>query len=301
MKKQADRTMRVLSCAAAMLLTLGPAVAAQHAADTSYASLVAAERAYAEHSLRRSAQSALTTYLAQNALLYRPRVVRAAAYLRARPMVDYLALTWEPVFGDISAAGDFGYTTGPWISSDRRQPEVNPTFGQYARLWRRQPDGSWRVEIEAGVPHEADSIGPGRTVRAAASQWRRSAAESGAARASLLRADSAFARDAETEGAASAFRRRADPQLRLLRHGRFPLLGTAATSFLRAADGYTWRPVAANVAASGDLGYTYGVYAVTTGAGAARTATESGDYLRIWRRTAAGEWRVVLDLTSKAR
>jgi hypothetical protein len=25
---------------------------------------------------------------------------------------------------------------------------------------------------------------------------------------------------------------------------------------------------------------------------------ESGDYLRIWRRNAAGEWQVVLDLTS---
>jgi ketosteroid isomerase-like protein len=298
--------MKVFLRAAALLapvLALPADLPAQSrtAADSAWASVIEAERAFARHSLRLDTQGAFTTYLSGDALLYRPRVVRAAAYLRARPMSERLVMTWEPIYGDVSSSGDFAWTTGPWIAGDRRQPEVNPSFGQYARVWRRQANGAWKVEVEAGVPHEADSIGPKKITRAAASQWRRAASESAAARTLLLRTDSLFARAADNNGAAAAFRQRAGPQMRLLRKGRFPLLGADASAYLKATDGYSWRPVAARVSSAGDLGYTYGVYAVTTGTGPARRATETGDYLRIWRRTASGDWRVVLDLASPAQ
>jgi ketosteroid isomerase-like protein len=64
---------------------------------------------------------------------------------------------------------------------------------------------------------------------------------------------------------------------------------------LRTLAVYRWRPAAASVSASGDIGYTYGAF-VTASGPASASVDRRGDYLRIWRRTAAGEWQVVLDM-----
>ena len=47
-----------------------------------------------------------------------------------------------------------------------------------------------------------------------------------------------------------------------------------------------WEPVKADIAASGDLGYTYGTWT----AGNAR-----GHYLTIWKKQSGGNWKVVVD------
>lgn len=277
---------------------LAPLAAQSRAtADTALASVVAAERAFSRHSATVNTQSAFLQYLAENALLYRPRVVQGRAFLQARPMPADLLLLWEPVFADVSAAGDLGYTTGPWIASSRSQRTAQPTFGQYVTLWRRQQDGSWKAELDAGIAHGPDPIGPTGLRTAPAPQWRQAGTRA-AAEASLMAADSALAVSAK-DNVAAVFQRRATAHMRLLRTGRFPLTADSATAYLRATTGYTWKPVAAATSSSGDLGYTYGLYAVTAGHNA--RASETGDYLRIWRRDEGGDWRVALDLTSPAQ
>lgn len=58
----------------------------------------------------------------------------------------------------------------------------------------------------------------------------------------------------------------------------------------------TWAPEKIDVAASGDLGYTYGKYTFiqrdSTGKEQARS---EGYYRTIWKRQADGSWRYVLD------
>jgi ketosteroid isomerase-like protein len=46
-------------------------------------------------------------------------------------------------------------------------------------------------------------------------------------------------------------------------------------------------------AASGDLGFSYGSYALDG------PASESGTYLRIWHRGADGLWRLAVDLAQR--
>lgn len=263
--------------------------------DTALASMVVAERAFAQHSLR-ATQAAFVTWMAPNGVLYRPRAVKAIPYLRARPMNPDLALVWEPVFADMSAAGDLGYTTGPWIGSSRSRADADPTFGEYVTIWRRQGDGTWKAELDAGVAHGPDPVGPGAIQAAPAPAWNRAGTQAKTL-ASLLAADSALAAHAATDGAAAAFRKRASPHIRLLRSARFPLRSDSAHSFLSASAGYTWKAAAGATAASGDIGYTYGPYVLLTAPGS-RQATESGDFVRIWRRNENGDWQVVLDLTS---
>jgi hypothetical protein len=62
-------------------------------------------------------------------------------------------LSWEPEFADIAAAGDLGYTTGPW--EVRRTAQDSPSaFGHYVTLWRKQADGVWKAELDNGIGHQ---------------------------------------------------------------------------------------------------------------------------------------------------
>jgi ketosteroid isomerase-like protein len=75
----------------------------------------------------------------------RDAIREAVAYLdRPSPV-----LTWEPTRADIAASGDLGWTTGTW--EVRTSPDAEPTSrGLYVSIWRKQPDGSWKVVMDLG-------------------------------------------------------------------------------------------------------------------------------------------------------
>ena len=58
----------------------------------------------------------------------------------------------------------------------------------------------------------------------------------------------------------------------------------------------TWTPVKAGMAASGDLGYTYGNYVFTGKNKEGKLVTSYGKYTSIWRKQKDGQWKVVVDV-----
>ena len=62
-------------------------------------------------------------------------------------------LTWEPSRAEVSASGDLGYTVGRYTSVrvGNLGQEVRSS-GLYVSIWRRQEDGSWKVEMDLGNP-----------------------------------------------------------------------------------------------------------------------------------------------------
>jgi len=68
------------------------------------------------------------------------------------------SLTWEPVRARVSSSGDLGYTIGRWESRAMGpdQQEVVAT-GSYVSIWRKQSDGSWKVELDIGNPDNPGS------------------------------------------------------------------------------------------------------------------------------------------------
>jgi ketosteroid isomerase-like protein len=80
----------------------------------------------------------------------------------------------------------------------------------------------------------------------------------------------------------------------LLRPGHPPITGKAAAEFVGGTGigpgVLSWMPVAADLSASGELGYTYGIYTVHDPSG-----DLTGTYTTIWKKNAKGEWKFVLD------
>lgn len=60
---------------------------------------------------------------------------------------DY-QLTWTPESGELS--GDMGYTWGHYVGH-AKDAAGNPvtTTGRYMTIWKKQPDGSWKIELDA--------------------------------------------------------------------------------------------------------------------------------------------------------
>ncbi|MFZ4549589.1 MAG: YybH family protein [Bacteroidales bacterium] len=55
----------------------------------------------------------------------------------------------------------------------------------------------------------------------------------------------------------------------------------------------TWEPMIAKLAASGDMGYTYGIYKITDKA--TDSITGQGTYVTIWGKNRNGQWKALLD------
>jgi ketosteroid isomerase-like protein len=58
----------------------------------------------------------------------------------------------------------------------------------------------------------------------------------------------------------------------------------------------TWTPVGADMAASGDLGYTYGTYEFASKDKDGKEVVNHGKYTSIWKLQTDGSWKVVLDM-----
>ena len=68
---------------------------------------------------------------------------------------DY-QLTWTPTDAVMGPSGDMGYTWGHF-EGHSKDANGNPvaTSGRYITIWRRQPDGSWKVALDAGANEPA--------------------------------------------------------------------------------------------------------------------------------------------------
>lgn len=59
-------------------------------------------------------------------------------------------LTWTPEGARMGPSGDMGFTWGSYEgrSKDRDGTPI-VTTGRYMTVWKKQPDGSWKVELDA--------------------------------------------------------------------------------------------------------------------------------------------------------
>lgn len=116
----------------------------------------------------------------------------------------------------------------------------------------------------------------------------------------LRRLEAEFMKSAAEHGSAGYMAYYADDAVELP-NGADALQGKDAIAktmgFLDQKDNHlSWTPVYAQMAASGDLGYTYGTYVFTTKDKSGKTVEDHGKYTSIWKKQKDGKWKVVLDM-----
>lgn len=274
-------------------------LATQSQAQTPLQEMVLTEQAFSRTAAEKNTRDAFMEFIADDGLLFRPGAVNGKKWMNEHPVPPsdkHPLLAWQPAFAGMSAAGDLGFTTGPWEFKEDVKDEEPAGYGHFVTLWKKQPDGKWRFVVDLGINHPMsggpqrlwqppEEKPPGKTQRV----------DVAIARRNLLDWDRSYLQFRTKRGLVKAFMTYASPDVRLYRVGSLPFIGrTISANALESTKGQvSWTTVGGDVSRSGDLGYTYGTYEVTDGA----KVTERGSYVRIWKN-AGDQWRIVLDVAN---
>ncbi len=85
-----------------------------------------------------------------------PVVGRVAIAKSANWSPQAYQLTWTPTDAAMGPSGDVGYTWGHFEGRSK-DANGNPVVrtGRYITIWRKQPDGKWKVVLDAGANEPA--------------------------------------------------------------------------------------------------------------------------------------------------
>ena len=257
-------------------------------------SLAGAERSFSKTSVAKGIRESFLEYFAEDALVFRPNPVNGKKFYRERKNIRG-TLSWDPVFADVSFAGDLGYTTGPYQFRENNNSPAS--YGHFVSIWKKQNDGSWKVAIDIGIQHDSiDSNGKNffsPSLRLSVDTFVDQESE----QSELLGTDRAFSALTEKSGIVHSMTSFASSTIRLYREGATPFVGmnAAVKALFQMKSVLSWEPAVSVVAKSGDLGYTYGTMIRKYGEPTKETV-EQNHYLRIWRKDKQRKWKVVLDI-----
>lgn len=274
---------------AARALTVGtaasgsPPVQTQNAMDDDRA-LVRAERAFAQVNQERGQRQAWLAWFADDGVMFEPGPVNAKKTMGAMTDADAAppaAFDWRPTIGLISRSGDLGFNSGPV-----RVGKGNPSASSFFSIWRKQPDGNWRVVVDLGVPTDYKAHDPFDD------DYVLLAPGPAAAKSEPSTALEAIERSINT---GAALLQRVDADSRGLRVGLPVLKGAEGFGPQLTSGELALEPQGSGVSKAGDFGYTYGSFRFGGDTG------EHGHYARAWRRKAAGDWRIIFEVMRRER
>lgn len=276
-----------LSLLAAAPAATPPAPAAAPTAST----LVECERSFARDAAVKGTRAAFLAWLAPTGVVFRPGPVNGRRAWTAAKANDAV-LSWEPAYAALSAAGDLGWTTGPWSWRPGRGRDES-AWGEYLTVWRRQPDGRFLAALDIGVAHERQPSAAHEPVFLAPASAPRGGRGPLDRRRSLWKADADFGRLARQGGVAAAIEHYGAELVLVLREGMPRVVGlVAASDSLRAREGSaTLMSLAQFLSESGDVGYTYGSF--VTGEA---TTPDSGYYAHVWHRGETKTWELAAEI-----
>ena len=63
------------------------------------------------------------------------------------------SLRWHPTKAEIMIPGVIGYTVGRYESLRKnKEGKLIKSTGSYSSVWKKQPDGSWKIVLDTGSP-----------------------------------------------------------------------------------------------------------------------------------------------------
>ena len=63
------------------------------------------------------------------------------------------SLRWHPVKAEMMMPGILGYTVGRWERVRKnKEGKMMKSTGTYTSVWKKQPDGSWKIVLDTGNP-----------------------------------------------------------------------------------------------------------------------------------------------------
>lgn len=261
-------------------------VASQSPLEGIFEAQTALERAVAERGLK----PAFLEFLAEDAVLFRPEPISAREYLNGHRESRSGTLRRTVSFADIASNGLLGYTTGQWRMTQNTRSGPEQRMGQYATVWQRKQDGSYKAILDIEISHEPyekvvkpPTLPPGRLRDTNNRRW--SAADS----------TMNFLRIGMTEaGLGEAYDRFAGNDVRLLRDGLPPIEGRKdAKNILKRYTAVEF-PGRVSQFETSDMAYTWNPCSYSD----SNEGMERGNCLHVWKLRNK-KWFIVLGVFAR--
>ena len=126
-------------------------------------SLMDADRTFAEDTARHGAKGWASWFTEKGVMLPSGEPItegREAIRASMARSLSYpgFSLTWQPLRAEVSQGGDLGYTVGRFEAAVVKNGERSVLQrGKYVTVWRRQQDGTWKVELDVGNPGDPEA------------------------------------------------------------------------------------------------------------------------------------------------
>ena len=257
--------------------------------------LADAERAFAAYTVKEGFRDGFIKFFADDGIGFGPHPERTREKLMKLPPAAgprKVIFNWGPMFGDISEAGDLGYTTGPVLYTDVTENRRPPRHGMYFSVWQKQTDGTWKVVVDMGID-TPNAVAPIETKFTAATTvgTKRPNPMKGTPDDDYRRLDWNLWGSIAKKNPAAGYSSYLDRQFRFHRKGMMPITDASGLAPLMNA-ATKFEIIDGKIATSGDLAFTYGKYTASEG----QTKTETGYYVHVWRRDLESKWRLVADV-----
>ena len=247
------------------------------------------ELAFASELSGQGQKAAYLRFLTEDGVIFVPAAANGRDWwtIHASAVTPHTVRT--PLHADISSNGLIGYTTGIWRTYKSRTDANAENYGQYATIWRRMPDGNYRIVVDLSVRNaealESSGVRTGPAITGPDANERGwSAADS---YMKFLRASMA------SRGLSKAYKKYGREDMRLLREDLPPLFGkdaaVAETRQFRAVG----HPQKVAMVESGDMAYVWNQCEFAEN----DEGRAAGNCLHVWKLRKK-KWYVVLGVLS---
>lgn len=253
----------------------------QNAADI-YKTERAFEKAVAEKGIR-AGFIEFHTLLGVN---FGPEATNARELWQSRPQTP-AALTWNPVWIDVSSNGTLAYSIGNSIYRAKGKDDPQENHGHYLSVWGKQSNGEYLALLDIGVSHEKPVSNP--------TDYKTPVDVAGDKNdAKLSAADSAVGFfNMVDQGSIKAYKAYLAEDAVLLRTGKQPAWGKkAAVKLLDDARPRVKFAKRKAFVESPDLAYVYNIYTLVDEKGA---EVERGNFVQVWKLR-KGKWLIAADV-----
>jgi len=120
--------------------------------DSTRKALLDRDRQFGDEQLKQGLAKTFLAYASPEVRLYRAGNL---PYIGSQASAEALSktkgqVTWQPINGDVSRAGDLGYTHGTYEHADETKNVIER--GSYVRIWQKQ-GGTWRIVMDVTNVH----------------------------------------------------------------------------------------------------------------------------------------------------
>jgi len=116
--------------------------------------LLETDERFATASVEHGMSEAFFRFMAPDGIQLRPGgdpVVGPEAIRNRLSTSSDFRLSWVPHDAEVSSSRDLGYTWGTYtLEQIARDDTIRIGSGKYLNVWRKQPDGTWKVLVDIG-------------------------------------------------------------------------------------------------------------------------------------------------------